>query len=671
MINVEQGQIVGMAATKPGIFLEQALMHVVAKVFRLVIGVVLDGVTVDFGEFALRELVDLAVGKQDIVEGLAPIFRLFGDQFLRPHLLDLEALGKLHVLPKVGARLTRGLDLLPPELGAPLGIAVSAFLFGPHRAGQDQIGSQGRNGRVDIGNHHEGRRITPTRPDFIIDIRPGLHVVGRAGPVALELAVLERTALCHGVQADLAAERAFGQFPDFLGKLAVFGVGYHHVGRQTVGKGTDFACRTAGRRLAGQREGAIARFGNLANQEVHVVDHVIDPGAARMLVEAHGPVTDHLLVRVGVQFGHLFELVGRHTGKFGHFFQRIFTDKLLEFLEITRARIIRIVLRLAVSTRVAVELGVLFQRVTGAQAVTNIGLADLEIDLVLDEIFVDLAALDDVVADVVEDRQVGLRHKDHAVIGQFETAMLEGRENMHLYVGLGQTTVGDARPQDRVHFGHIRPPEHEGIGLLDVVVAAHRLVNAESAHETGDSRSHAVTGIRVNIIGTETGLEQLDRRVAFPDRPLSGTKDANTIRPVGFHRRFPFFGHDVESLIPSDRRKFTVLVELAVLHAQHGLGQAVFAVHDLGQEIALDAVEAAIHFGIRVTLRGHDAAVLHADQHRATGTAETANPLVPAYRRRTAFFGRCGQGRYGDSGTGRRSGNRLGLDEITSIDGHG
>jgi hypothetical protein len=49
-----------------------------------------------------RELVDHLVGVEHVVQGLALVLGLLGDQLGRPHLLDLEALGELHVLPQVG-----------------------------------------------------------------------------------------------------------------------------------------------------------------------------------------------------------------------------------------------------------------------------------------------------------------------------------------------------------------------------------------------------------------------------------------------------------------------------------------------------------------------------------------------------------------------------------------
>src|SRR5688572_31752211 len=50
-------------------------------------------------------LVHLSVAEQHLVQRLAAVFRLLCNQFGRPHLLHLEALGEFHQLPQVGARL--------------------------------------------------------------------------------------------------------------------------------------------------------------------------------------------------------------------------------------------------------------------------------------------------------------------------------------------------------------------------------------------------------------------------------------------------------------------------------------------------------------------------------------------------------------------------------------
>jgi hypothetical protein len=91
-----------------------------------------------------------------------------------------------------------------------------------------------------------------------------------------------------------------------------------------------------------------------------------------------------------------------------------------------------------------------------------------------------------------------------------------------------------------VHLGHVRAPQHEGVGLLDVVVAAHRLVDAEGAHEAGHRRGHAVAGVGVEVVGAEAGLHQLGGGIAFPDRPLAGAEHGDGARPLAFSAALHF-----------------------------------------------------------------------------------------------------------------------------------
>ena len=156
----------------------------------------------------------------------------------------------------------------------------------------------------------------------------------------------------------------------------------------------------------------------------------------------------------------------------------------------------------------------------GAQAVADVVGAAGELGVLADEVLVHRAACDDVVGDVVEYQQVGLRFEYQRDVGEVEAAVLEGGKHGDLGVRMAEATISDPAPEDGVHFGHVRAPQHEGVGGLDVVVAAHRLVHAECAHEAHHRRGHAVARVGVDVVGTETGLHQLVGGVAFPHRPL-------------------------------------------------------------------------------------------------------------------------------------------------------
>ena len=642
-----------MPAPEGRVFLEQPLLEVEAEVARIVV--------VEAGlELLERKPVDLPVREQHVVERLALVLGLGRDELRRPDLRHLEPLRELDELPQVGARLAGRLHLLSPELGAALGVAVGALLLHPHRGRQDQVGRHRGDRGVDVAHHDEAGRVAEAGPDLAVDVRAGLHVVVAHHPVGVQLAVLQHPALQHGVIADLVGDRAGRQLPDVLGLGAVLRVGDHHVRGQPMREGADLARGAARRGLAGERERAVARLGDLAGEEVDVVAELVHPGAARVLVEPHRPGRHDLHLGVGVELGERDELARRHARELLHLLRGVFGDELGVRVEVDRLHRLRV-------------LGVLrflLARVLRPQPVADVVVAAHEVDVLRHEILVHAAGADDVVRDEVEDREVGIRREDHVQVRELVPAVLIGREHGDLDVRVLQAPVGDPRPQDRVHLGHVRAPHDERVGRLDVVVAAHRLVHAERAHEAGHRRGHAVAGVRVEVVRPEPGLQQLRRGVALPHRPLARAEHADGGRAALRERLLPLLGHDVEGFLPRHPRELAVLVVLAVLLPEERRREAVGAVHDLREEVALDAVQAAVHFRFRVALGRDHAAVLHADEHAAAGAAEAARGLVPADPVRGALRdGRhCGQG--DPRGRGRRRCG-VGLHELASVDRHG
>ena len=81
------------------VFLEQTLLHIETEVFHFMIVVSIAGLV---GHRLFGELVDLAIGEQYLVQGLAAVFRVFLQQLVRPGILCLETFGKFHHLPEIG-----------------------------------------------------------------------------------------------------------------------------------------------------------------------------------------------------------------------------------------------------------------------------------------------------------------------------------------------------------------------------------------------------------------------------------------------------------------------------------------------------------------------------------------------------------------------------------------
>ncbi|MCY1341897.1 hypothetical protein D9M69_278650 [compost metagenome] len=464
------------------------------------------------------------------------------------------------------------------------------------------------------------------------------------------------------MKAGFLLDGAFRQLPDFLGSGAVLGIGHQHVGRQAVGEGAHFPRGSTGRRLAGKGERTVAGLADLSGEQVDVVDQIVGPDTTGVLVETHGPERHHLALGIGIQLGQRLQPLSRHPRLPGGTLQGVGFDELGELLEgnvapgIGLGRVLRLLL----------------QRVSGTQAVADVIGALGEAGVPAYELLVDRTALDDVVGDVVEDDQVGLRAEHHGNVGQLETAVLEGRQYRDLDMGIAQAPIGDPGPEDRVHLGHVRAPQHESVGGLDVVVAAHGFIHAKGAHEAHDRRSHAVTGVGVDVVGTQAGLHQLVGGIAFPDRPLPGTEHADRLGAMLPDRRLVLLGHDVEGLLPGHRQELALLVVGAILHTQERLGQAVAAVHHLRQEIALHAVEAPIHFGLDVAVGRHHPAIPGRHHDAATGAAEAARRLVPVQLRTLGIGDQvAGGGDNRQAGGSDGDGRGLRLGEFTAGHAHG
>ena len=179
-------------------------------------------------------------------------------------------------------------------------------------------------------------------------------------------------------------------------------------------------------------------------------------------------------------------------------------------------------------------------------------------------------------------------------------------------------------------------------------------------------------GVRIDVVGAEARFHQLGGGVALPDRPLAGAEHADRARSLGGEGLLPFHRHDVEGLIPGDRLEVAVLVERAVALAEERLGQPVVAVHDLGEEVALHAVEAAVDLGLGVAVCGDDAAVLACHHHRAAGATEAAGRLGPAQAGERRVGGEVlRQCRHRQPRRGGRRRDRLRLDDVAPRDpGH-
>src|SRR5207253_5825290 len=99
---------------------------------------------------------------------------------------------------------------------------------------------------------------------------------------------------------------------------------------------------------------------------------------------------------IGIEFGELAQTGYRHAGHVGRLLQRVVGNEFCVFVEADVPSVVRL----------AAAGGLLLQRVIGAQAIADIGLAALEDGVPVDKVPVNPPGGDDVVGDGVEDREI-------------------------------------------------------------------------------------------------------------------------------------------------------------------------------------------------------------------------------------------------------------------------
>jgi len=545
-----------------------------------------------------------------------------------------------------------------PALGAAFGVAVEAPLLEVHGGGQDQVGRAGGVGRIDVGDDHEVLRIAGgAHPVGVVGRR--LEDVDDLGPHEVDGAVLKAAHDLHDGVADLGVERAGGQIPDAFGLLPVLAVGDEHVGGKTVAERADLAGRAAGGRLAREREGAVARLGVLAHEKMDRVDELVGPDAALVLVEAHAPEAQQVALAVADEVGEAHEAGLEAFERFvvialderGDEVEGVWLDGLAELLELDlpvgaggAARVLLLDLGAGLEAHggrlggAQADALLLFKNVAFggvgvlvgvAQAVADVGDAGGEDGVLRDEVLVDGAAADDLADQVVRDSKVAVGLEDDGLVGEVGRHVAVGRQVDDLRVRVRELAVGHARPEHGVGLGHVVAPEDHRVGELDVAVVVGGLVDAEGLVEAHDSGRHAESGVRVDVVGAEAALPELRGGVGLGNGVLAGAHERDARGPLFGVDTLELARHFVEGLVPGDGFELAVLVELAVGAAHERLRQTVPAVHDLGVEVALDAVEAAVDGRVGVALRGDDAAVADADLEAAARAAEAAHAPVP------------------------------------------
>ncbi len=149
---------------------------------------------------------------------------------------------------------------------------------------------------------------------------------------------------------------------------------------------------------------------------MQVVDEVVAPNPARMLVKAHGPKAHHLRFRIGIELRKRLQPIHRDAGKLGNLVKRVIRHELGVGIEIDLGQF----------AGFGPTGRALLQLMLRPQAITDIGCTAPERRVLVYEVFVHAPCLDDVVRDRVHDRKIGLGCEHDRDVGKIERSVFEG-----------------------------------------------------------------------------------------------------------------------------------------------------------------------------------------------------------------------------------------------------
>ncbi len=129
--------------------------------------------------------------------------------------------------------------------------------------------------------------------------------------------------------------------------------------------------------------------------------------------------------------------------------------------------------------------------------------------MLVDELAVHPLASHDLMADPVGDGRPGMRRVQQRVIAGVAGAGGAGGDVDDANRRIGPLAVQHAREQHRVGFGQVDVPQDEHVGVVDVLVAADRTIEAEAALESGHRAGGIKAGAGLDVVRAERTLEEL------------------------------------------------------------------------------------------------------------------------------------------------------------------
>jgi hypothetical protein len=204
----------------------------------------------------------------------------------------------------------------------------------------------------------------------------------------------------------------------------------------------------------------------------------------------------------------------------------------------------------------------------------------------------------------------------------------------------------------RVGLGEVVIPEHEDVGVLDVLVAADCAVQAEAALQAGQGAGPGKADTGLDVVGSQRALEQLPRHVGIGKGPLRRSVEGNAVLAVLLAGLAKPARHHVQRLAQG-------YLDQAPITPDHGPCDSITSVERLHRVIALDTGRSPAHRRVGIALHGDRPSILHPDEQPATDAAEATWGLLPDWRNAVGagaspLHGKHDAGDHGGCGAGRR-----------------
>ena len=135
---------------------------------------------------------------------------------------------------------------MPPDVSSALGVSISSLFLNPHRCRQDAISRHRSHRWIGIRNHDEVVRIAIAWIGLVRTVQRCLQVVVDLNPVEIEFSVVKHPILLDGMITRLFRDNSGWDPPNFFGTFTMFGIGDHHVSRQSMCKSPHFTSGAAG-----------------------------------------------------------------------------------------------------------------------------------------------------------------------------------------------------------------------------------------------------------------------------------------------------------------------------------------------------------------------------------------------------------------------------------------